>query len=77
MNMERKDLMNELYDATLITLGAGAVSMVSKRAIGEQLGTPTTMKGTLKLAAAVGAGTVGVKYMQSKKWLPTDPFNSR
>ena len=75
--MERKDLMNEFYDATLITIGAVAVSMVSKRAIGEQLGTPTTMKETLKLAAAVGAGTVRVKYMQSKKWLPTDPLNTR
>ena len=49
--------MNELYD------GAVAVSMVSNRAIGKQLGTPTTVKGTLKLAAAVGAGTVGLKYM--------------
>ena len=74
MSMEKKDLMNELYDATLITLGAVAVSMVSKRVVREQLGTPTTMRGTLKLAAAVRAGTVGVKYMQSKKWIPTDPF---
>ena len=41
--------------------------MVSKRAIGQQLGTPTTMKGTLELAAALGAGMVGVKYMQLKK----------
>ena len=77
MSMERKDLMNELYDATLITIGAVAVSMVSKRAISEQLGTPITVKGTLKLAAAVGAGTVGAKYMQSKKWIPTNPFNSK
>ena len=66
--MERKDLMNKLYDTTLITIGAVPVSMVPKRTIGEQLGTPATMKGTLKLAAAVGAGTVGVKYMQSMKW---------
>ena len=74
--MERKDLMNELYDATLIRMGAVVVS-ISKRAIGKQLGTPTTVKGTLNLAAAVGAGTVGVKYMQSKKLIPTDPFNSK
>ena len=77
MSTEKKDLMNELYDATLITIGVVAVSMVSKKAIGEQLGTPTIMKGTLKLAAAVGTGTVGVKYMQLKKWLPTDPFTGR
>ena len=57
-------------------LGAVAVSMVSKCVVGKQLGTPTTMRGTLKLAAAVGTGTVGVKYMQSKKWIPTDPFKS-
>ena len=76
MSVER-NVMNELYDATLVTIGAVAVSMLSKKAIGEQLGTPTTANGTLKLAAAVGAGTVGVKYMQSKKWLPTDPFNNK
>ena len=68
--MERKDLMNELYNATLITMEVVAVSMASKRVIDEQLGAPNTMKGALKLAAAVGA-----KYMQLKKWLPTDPFS--
>ena len=77
MSAENKNLMDELCNATLITIGAVAVSMVSKKAIGEQLGTPTTVKGTLKLATAVGAGTVGVKYMKSKKWLPTDPFAGR
>ena len=66
--------MNELYDAALVTFGATAVSMASKKAVGEQLGTPSTLKGTLKLAAAVGAGMVKVKYIQSKKWIPTDPF---
>ena len=69
--------MNKLYDVTLITMGAVAVSVVLKRVIGEQLGAPNTIKGTLKLAAAVRAGTVGVKYMQSKKWLPTDPFDKQ
>ena len=63
MSVEKKDLMNELYDATLITIRAVAVSMVSERAIGEQLGAPTTVKGTLKLAVAVGAETAGVKHM--------------
>ena len=76
MRVER-NVMNELYDTTLVTIIAVAVSMLSKKAIGEQLGTPTTVKGTLKLSAAVGAGMLGVKYMQSKTWLPTDPFKSQ
>lgn len=74
--IDRKEVMNELYDALLVTPGAVVVSMVSKKALREPLGTPETVKGTVKLAAAVGAGTLLVKWLQSKKWIPTDPFKS-
>ena len=52
MSVERKNLMNELYNANLVTIGAVAVSMVSKKATGEQLGAPNTVKGTLKLGSS-------------------------
>ena len=73
-SVDRKDLMNELYDALLYTGGAVIMSMTTKKVLKESLGTPETIKGTVKLALAIGAGTVAVKYAESKKWLPTNPF---
>ena len=72
-----KNVMIELYKSALVTLGAVTVSMISKKAIGEQLGIPSSVNGTLKLAAAVSFGTMGVKYMQDNKWLPNDPFKNK
>ena len=74
--MNKKEVMNELYDSTLITLGAAGVGMVTRKAIGDGLSTPASLMTTLKLAAAVGLSTLGIKYMQDKKWIPTDPFKS-
>ena len=74
--MNRKEVMNELYDSTLITLGAVGVGMITKKAFSDGLATPASLVPTLKLAAAVGLSTLGFKYAQDKKWLPTDPFKS-
>ena len=74
--MNRKEIMNELYDSTLITMGAVGVGMVTRKAIGDGLSTPASLITTLKLAAAVGLSTLGIKYMQDKKWIPTDPFKN-
>lgn len=76
-SIDRKELMNELYDAALVTAGAVAVSMASKKVLKEPLGTPESVKGTLKLATAVGASTLLVKWAQSKKYLPVDPFSKQ
>ena len=35
--MNRKEVMNELYDAILITFGAVGVSMVSKKSFGRKI----------------------------------------
>lgn len=72
--MTKKDLLNGLYDAGLITLGAVAVSMISKRLLKDDLAVPSTPQRILKLAAAVGAGSIAVKYAQTRKVLPEDPF---
>ena len=74
--MNRKEIMNELFDSTLITMGAVGVGMVTRKAIGSSLSTPATLMTTLKLAAAVGLSTLGIKYAQDKKWIPTDPFKN-
>ena len=71
---DRKDFMNEAFDAGLITLGAVAVSVVSKKFAGDSLRVPSSPKGILKLAVAVGFGEVGVHYLQFKKLVPDDPF---
>ena len=74
--MNRKEIMNELFDSTLVTMGAVGIGMISKKAIGDGLSTPASLITTLKLAAAVGLSTLGIKYMQDKKWIPTDPFKN-
>ena len=47
-----EDFKKELYSTALITAGATAVGLVSKKAVGTQLGTPETLKGALKLGVA-------------------------
>ena len=74
--MNRKDIMNELFDSTLITMGAVGVGMITRKAFSNGLSTPASLVPTLKLATAVGLSTLGIKYAQDKKWLPTDPFKS-
>ena len=72
--INRKEIMNELYDSTLITMGAVGVGMLTRKAIGDGLSTPASLITSLKLAAAVGLSTLGIKYAQDKKWIPENPF---
>jgi hypothetical protein len=72
-----KESMNEVYDAVLITTGAVVVSIASKKLLKEPLGTPESLKGFAKLAVSVSVSSLLVKYLQKKKYLPTDPFSSK
>ena len=74
--MNRKEVMNELYDSTIITLGAVGVGMITRKVISDGLSTPSSLVPTLKLAAAVGLSSLAVKYAQDKKWIPSNPFKS-
>ena len=67
-----EEYKKQLYDATLITIGATAVGLASKKAAGTPLGTPETLKGALKLGIAVGLGCIAVKYAEKKKWIPSE-----
>ena len=66
------DLKEELYNAALITVGATAVGFASRKAVGTQLGTPETLKGSLKLGVAVGLGCLVIKYAEKQKWIPSE-----
>ena len=66
-----EEFKKELYDAALITAGATAVGFTVKKAVGTQLGTPETLKGSLKLGAAIGVGCFLIKYAEKKKWIPS------
>ena len=73
-DMNKTEAMNKLYDSTLVTLGAVGVGMVTRKILKDGLSTPVSLMSTLKLAAAVGLSTLGVKYAQDKKWIPSNPF---
>ena len=72
----RKEFMNEAFDALLVTTGVVGLSMVSKKLLGEKLTDATTMKDVAKLTVAVAGSTMPVKYAQTKKWVPEDTFKT-
>ena len=77
MSLSKNDLMNELYYAGLITLGAVATSMVSRKLMKDDLGVTSSTQRILKLATAVGGGSVLVKYLQKKDYIPDEPFKGK
>ena len=72
MSFTMEEFKKELYDTALITVGATAVGFAAKKAVGTQLGTPETLKGSLKLGAAIGVGCFLIKYAEKKKWIPSE-----
>ena len=70
-----KELMNELYDSALVTAGVVGLSMVSKKVLEEKLTDALSLKDPVKLAVAVAASTMLVKWAQDKKYIPTNPFS--
>ena len=72
MSFTMDEFKKELYNAALITAGATAVGFASRKAVGTQLGTPETLKGSLKLGAAIGVGCFLVKFAKKKDWIPSE-----
>ena len=68
--------MNELYDATMATVGVVGLTMLSKRVLKEKLTDATDFKDIVKLAVGVAGSILLVKWLQNKKYIPTDPFKS-
>jgi hypothetical protein len=63
-------VINELYDATLLTTGVVGVSYLAKKVVGKSLGAPMTLEGAAKLAAAVAGSTFAIRYLKDKKYIP-------
>ena len=76
MSLSKNEVMNELYNAGLVTLGAVATSMVSKKLAKDDLGVTNSTQRILKLAAAVEGGALLVKFLQKKDYVPKEPFKS-
>ena len=72
--MSKKEVMNELYNAGLVTLGAVATSMISEKLTKDDLGVTSSTQRILKLAAAVGGGSILVKFLQKKDYVQNEPF---
>ena len=76
MSLSKNEVFNELYNLALITLGAVATSMVSKKLMKDDLGVISSPQRILRLAGAVGGGAILVKFLQKKDYVPAEPFKS-
>ena len=59
--VNKKEMMNKLYDAALVTGGVVVLSMASKKVLGEKLTISSSLKDTAKLAVGVAASSMLVK----------------
>ena len=68
MSLDKNVVMNTIYNAGLITLGAVGTSMVSRKLMKDGLGVADkSTQGVLKLAVAVGGGSILVKYLYIRR----------
>ena len=74
MSLTKEEVLNSLYNAGLITAGAGVVSLASSKMLRENLGVTRTMQNLVKMAVAVGGASLLVKFAQKKDWMPSEPF---
>ena len=74
MSLTKEEVLNGLYNAGLITLGAAVVSLASSKLLKENLGVTRTMQNLVKMSVAVGGGSLLVKLAQKKDYVPSEPF---
>ena len=77
MSVSKEDLMNEAFDAGLVTLRAVGVGFASKKILKDGLGVPSTPMTIAKLAAAIAGGSILVQCLQKKNMLPNDPIKKK
>ena len=58
----------------MVTVGVVGLSVVSKKVFKEKLTDATDFRGVAKLTAGVAGSTLLVRWLQNKKYIPTDPF---
>ena len=76
MSLTKEEVLNVLYNAGLITLGAVGASMASQKLLKDDLGVTRSTQRVLRLAVAVGGGSVLVKFLQKKEYVPAEPFKA-
>ena len=77
MSLDQNVVMNTIYNAGLITLGAVGTSMVSRKLMKDGLEVADkSTQGVLKLAVAVGGGSILVKYLQKSGYVPEEPWKN-
>ena len=77
MSLSKNEVLNEIYNAGLVTLGAVATSMISKNLMKDDLGVTSSTQRVLRLIAAVGGGSLLVKFLQKKDYVPKEPFKDK
>ena len=75
--VNKKELLNKIYDASLVTAGVVGFSMASRKLLDEKFTDASSLKDTAKLAVGIAASTMLGKWAQDKKYLPVDPFNKQ
>ena len=70
MTDTKKEVINELYDATLLTTGVVGVSYLAKTVAGKSLDAPMTLEGAAKLAVAVAGSAFAIGYLKDKGYIP-------
>ena len=76
MSLTKEEILDGLYNAGLITLGAVGVSMASQEILKDDLGVTRSSQRTLRLVAAVGGGSLLVKFLQKKEYVSAEPFKA-
>ena len=74
MSLSKNEILNGVYNAGLVTVGAVATSMVSRKLTKDGLGVTSSVQSIVKLAVAVGGGSLIVKYLQKKDYVPDEPL---
>ena len=70
---EKKILMNEVYDCTIVATRVVVAGYVAKK-VGVSLGIPSTLECGAKLGIGIVTATVHVKWAQDKYYLPVNVF---
>ena len=71
MSLNKDKIIKMAYDASLTTLGAVAIGVVTKKVFKADFGVPMSGLGIIKMAGAIAGGTAIVNYMETKKWIPS------
>ena len=77
MSLTKEEVLNSLYNAGLITVGAAGVSLASSKMLKENLDVTRTMQNLIKMAVAVGGGSLLVKFAQKLKKIGSHPNRLR